>query len=99
MLRLERETKMPDKRNDVKREAMIEMLEAFDTALGVRVEQWTAEAHRIPRVVVNPRVGNKNKARLLECKIRIDEIGEIRKLVTATVQTCREQNEGLGVPQ
>jgi hypothetical protein len=90
---------MPDPLENVKREAMIEMLEALDNALGVRVQKWADEAHSIPRVCVNPRQGNKNKDRVLECKIRIDEIKQIRELVTATARTCREQNEGVGLPQ
>lgn len=80
--------------DNLKREAMIDMLEALDVALGVRVAQWQAEATSIPRVVLSPRETNKNKARVLECKIRIDELQEIRKLVTGTIATCEEQNDG-----
>lgn len=79
--------------DNIKREAMIEMLQALDTALGARAAQWQEEAANIPRVVLSPREGNKNKARVLECKIRIDEIQEIRKLVTGTIATCEEQND------
>ena len=99
MLRLERETKMPDELDNVKRTAIIEMLDALDVTLGVRVAQWAAEARSVPRIVVNPREEKKNKGRVVECKIRIDEIQEIRKLVTGTAQMCREQNEGVGLPQ
>ena len=77
-----------------KREAMIEMLQALDVALSVRMQRWAEEANTIPRVVLSPRQANKNKARVLECKTRVDELQEIRKLVTGTIETCKEQNAG-----
>ncbi len=80
--------------DNLKREAMIEMLQALDAAFGVRVQQWAEEANSVPRVVLSPRQANKNKAHVLECKIRIHEITEIRKLVAGTIATCEEQNDG-----
>jgi hypothetical protein len=80
--------------DNIKRDAMIEMLEAFDQALGMRAQKWMDEHNGVPRIVFGTRKDKKNAGRKIECKIRFNEIQEIRKLVTATIKTCKEQNAG-----
>ena len=81
--------------DDIKRETMIELLEALVAALDDRIGKLKALALSFSRgqFQLSRREAKKAKQGLDDCKLRVDEVSKLKKIVMGTIETCKDPAE------